>query len=39
MLFQRGAPLQSVSSCFGGLGVYTMAAYLAGATTARMSST
>ena len=30
MLFQRGEPLQKVSSCFGGLGVYTMAAYLAG---------
>ncbi len=30
MLFERGQPLQPVSSCFGGLGVYTMPAYLAG---------
>jgi hypothetical protein len=28
--FRRGEPLQAVSSCFGGLGVYTMPAYLAG---------
>ncbi len=30
MLFERGQPLQPVSSCFGGLGVYTMSAYRAG---------
>lgn len=30
MLFERGQPLQPVTSCFGGLGVYTMPAYLAG---------
>ncbi len=30
MLFQRGMSLQSVSSCFGGLGIYRMPAYLSG---------
>jgi hypothetical protein len=29
-LFHRGQPLQPVFSCFGGLGIYTMAAYQAG---------
>lgn len=30
MRYQRGQPLQSVHSCFGGLGIYRMTAYLAG---------
>ncbi len=30
LLFERAEPLQPVTSCFGGLGVYRMAAYLAG---------
>jgi hypothetical protein len=31
IVFERGEPLQPVSSCFGGLGVYRMPAYAAGA--------
>lgn len=30
MLYQRGQPLQFVYSCFGGVGIYRMEAYLAG---------
>jgi hypothetical protein len=31
ILFERGQPLQPVTSCFGGLGIYRMPAYKAGA--------
>ncbi|MCP4191246.1 MAG: hypothetical protein GY768_11535 [Planctomycetaceae bacterium] len=30
ILFRRGDPLQAITSCFGGLGIYRMPAYLAG---------
>ncbi|MDG2381527.1 MAG: hypothetical protein P8N76_07625 [Pirellulaceae bacterium] len=30
ILFRRGDPLQAVTSCFGGLGIYRMPAYLEG---------
>lgn len=30
MLYHRGQPMQSVSSCFGGVGIYAMKPYLSG---------